>query len=201
MEQSSSEDDSTTNKDFDVFIIDLYTLEHTTTIHWTPDTEAAVALVRNGYIGASPQAPTLAISLKTLELYHRLHLQKPLFSYEAFTKVLCDLYNAPYRYCWRNALANTYNIYLLLLHTIDKHICEALGRNTPNWHVLNACPPCGYELEGEPELAFRRMLVLNGNNSLKQITHAGQHDIADCLGYQLDPVGNWCPIGVQLVFN
>ncbi|KAF7422852.1 hypothetical protein PC9H_011015 [Pleurotus ostreatus] len=93
MEQSSSEDDSTTNKDFDVFIIDLYTLEHTTTIHWTPDTEAAVALVRNGYIGASPQAPTLAISLKTLELYHRLHLQKPLFSYEAFTKVLCDLYN------------------------------------------------------------------------------------------------------------
>lgn len=93
MEQSSPEDDLTTIEDFDIFVINLYTLEHTTTIHRTPDTEAAVALVRNGYVGASPQTPTLAISLKTLELYRRLRLRKPSFSYEAFTKVLCDLYN------------------------------------------------------------------------------------------------------------
>ncbi|KDQ25431.1 hypothetical protein PLEOSDRAFT_1106360 [Pleurotus ostreatus PC15] len=68
MEQSSSEDNLTTNEDFDVFIIDLYTLEHTTIIHWTPDTEAAVALVRNGYISASPQAPTLAICKGNLKM-------------------------------------------------------------------------------------------------------------------------------------
>ncbi|KAG0703209.1 hypothetical protein DFH29DRAFT_998662 [Suillus ampliporus] len=46
------------------------------------------ALVLNGYIGATPQSPSTAISLLTLELYYRMHLQKPLFSAEAFTKVL-----------------------------------------------------------------------------------------------------------------
>ncbi|KAF9491397.1 hypothetical protein BDN71DRAFT_1510391 [Pleurotus eryngii] len=60
---SSSEDNLTTNTDFNIFVIDLYTLKHTTIIHWMPDTKAAVALVQNRYIGVSPQALTLAFSV------------------------------------------------------------------------------------------------------------------------------------------
>ncbi|KAF9499162.1 hypothetical protein BDN71DRAFT_1524660 [Pleurotus eryngii] len=144
MDQSSAEDEMTAGESFNIIAINLYTLNHAATIHRAPDTEAAVAL-----------ALTLAISLKRLELYRCLCLCKPSFSYKAFTKVLCDLYNVPYRHCWCNALANTYDIYLLMQHAIDKRV------------ILNACPPCGYEV------------ILDGNNSLKQITCIGQHDIAD----------------------
>ncbi|KAF9490629.1 hypothetical protein BDN71DRAFT_1511118 [Pleurotus eryngii] len=144
---------------------------------------ASIALVQNGYLGASPLVPTLAISLKTLELYRHLRLRKPSFSYEAFMKVLCDLYNVPYRQRWRNALANTYDIFLLLHHQIDARVRSVLGRDTENWCVLHACPSCGYELEGEPELTFRRMLVLDGNNSLKHIACIGQREVADSRVY------------------
>ena len=35
---------------------------------------------------------TVAVSIKTLELYRRLRRRKPGFSIEAFTKVICDIY-------------------------------------------------------------------------------------------------------------
>lgn len=39
------------------------------------------------------------------------------------------------------------------------------------------------QLEGEPELTFRRMLVLDGNNSLKRIARIGQREVADSRVY------------------
>ncbi|KAF9067575.1 hypothetical protein BDP27DRAFT_1534881 [Rhodocollybia butyracea] len=50
--------------------------------------EGSVALVKAGFLGAMPQTPSLAISLRTLELLYTIHLFRPSFSVEAFTKVL-----------------------------------------------------------------------------------------------------------------
>ncbi|KAF9493811.1 hypothetical protein BDN71DRAFT_1483328 [Pleurotus eryngii] len=176
-------DEDLQHEPFEIYTVDLYTLHDITIIHRKPTMEASIALVQNRYLGASPLVPTLAISLKTLELYRRLHLRKPSFSYKAFTKVLCDLYNVLYRQCWRNALVNTYDIFLLLHHQIDAQVRSALGRDTENWRVLHACPPCGYELEGKPKLTFRQMLVLDRNNSLKRIACIDQHEVADSCVY------------------
>lgn len=79
--------------DFSIPIIDIYSL---TTVAHIPrsatSTSAAEALVLQGYLGASPQQPQLAVSIRTLELYRRIRMRKASFSVEAFSKVLCDLY-------------------------------------------------------------------------------------------------------------
>lgn len=96
--EANEPEDEIEDEPFEIYTVDLYTLHDTTIIHRKPTTEASIALVQNGYLGASPLVPTLAISLKTLKLYRRLRLRKPSFSYEAFTKVLCDLYNVSVLY-------------------------------------------------------------------------------------------------------
>ncbi|KAJ4465974.1 hypothetical protein C8J55DRAFT_565970 [Lentinula edodes] len=77
---------------FKIDAVNVYTLEKEVCIHRSKNTKAAVALVSAGYLGTSPEFPSLAISLQTLELYYTLHLFKPSFSIEAFAKALCHLF-------------------------------------------------------------------------------------------------------------
>lgn len=58
-----------------------------------PDEEANVALIRVGMIGCSPSDPSVAISLDTLELYHRLRRRNGQLSIQAMARTLCDLHN------------------------------------------------------------------------------------------------------------
>lgn len=60
-----------------------------------------------------------------------------------------------------------YDLYLALLHEINLQINSELGCTSENWWLLNACPLCMYELEGEPELHFSFVCEFDGNNSLK----------------------------------
>jgi hypothetical protein len=79
--------------DFEIRVVDIYTLNTRASISRSSDCESvAEALVLNGYLGTSPLNPLLAISLKTLDLYHKIRIRKPSFSVEAFAKVICDLY-------------------------------------------------------------------------------------------------------------
>jgi hypothetical protein len=82
-----------TTFDFDINILDLYTLK--TTAHITQDADSpsvADALMKHGLVGSTPISPTLAVSVRTLELYRQLRKRKLSFSGEAFAKVVCDLY-------------------------------------------------------------------------------------------------------------
>lgn len=86
---------NTTNElfSFGINVVDIHSLETEATIHRNEDTKASVALVQAGYLGTVPEQPSLAISLRTLELYHTLRLFKPSFSIEAFAKAMCHLYS------------------------------------------------------------------------------------------------------------
>lgn len=77
-----------TGWDFDQDIIDLYTLAQVAVIPRDEDTTVAVALVRAGFLGASPNNPSFAVSLRTLGLLYTIRLFKPSFSIEAFAKVV-----------------------------------------------------------------------------------------------------------------
>ena len=80
--------------DFDIGVIDIYTLEWSAHIPRGEGSESPLeALALSGYLGNKPLNPSLAISIRTLELYRRLRLRKPSFSVEAFAKVVCDLYS------------------------------------------------------------------------------------------------------------
>jgi hypothetical protein len=51
-----------------------------------------VTLVQHGFLGASPEKPTIAFSLDVLELYRQLHHVCPRLSLDAFTKALNNLH-------------------------------------------------------------------------------------------------------------
>lgn len=78
---------------FTLELIDIYTLETTAKISYSSEETPIQALVKSGYLGNTPTTPTLAISLRTLELFRRVRLRKSSFSVEAFAKVVCDLYS------------------------------------------------------------------------------------------------------------
>ncbi|KAG2337986.1 hypothetical protein BDR05DRAFT_865585, partial [Suillus weaverae] len=111
--------------------------------------------VYHGYLGCTPLYPTVAISLRTLAAYHQMHRVCPMFSFQAL--------------CFLNEVT-TFNVhvYLQILQCVNQCLCIALKRNTPNWHLLNACPVCFYKVEDEPNLDFEWLVTMDGNNSLKR---------------------------------
>ncbi|KAI0069613.1 hypothetical protein K474DRAFT_1608419, partial [Panus rudis PR-1116 ss-1] len=165
---------------FRIRVADIYTLEKTVSILPPPGCQSgAEALILHGYLGATPLHPSLAFSLRTMDLFRRVRLYKPSFSVEAFAKLICDFYEIPYRRTYRVALADAFDVYLDILRAVNKQVRHALGQDTPNWRVLNACPPCTYKLQGEPELAISRMYVLDGNDSLKRLKTMDGREVAD----------------------
>jgi hypothetical protein len=74
----------------------------------------------------------------------------------------------PYRQYLAEQFSIAYDVYLEILHCVDKKIQVVLGCDTPNWRVLNACPLCMYQLNDEPKLKFSIMCEVDGGNSLKR---------------------------------
>ncbi|KAG1861097.1 hypothetical protein DFJ58DRAFT_839741 [Suillus subalutaceus] len=83
-----------------------------------------------------------------LELYHVAWLRNPHFSIQAFVKSICDLHGT----------------------RVDSLINTAIHRNSPDWHLRNACPCCTYELQNEPTMTFRLLYATDGNDSLKRVS-------------------------------
>ncbi|KAF8066021.1 hypothetical protein FPV67DRAFT_1499112 [Lyophyllum atratum] len=166
--------------DFTIQVIDIYGLASSVTVPRSADSlSPAVALVEAGYLSSTPNAPTLAISLQTLELFRVIRLHRASFSVEAFAKVICHFYSQPYRRRYRTGLSDAFDIYLAIRRIIDQRVAQFLEMDSPNYRVLNACPACNYEVEGEPVLRFRRMWVHDGNNSLKRCAGIGDREVSD----------------------
>ena len=150
--------------DFSLPVLDIYTLDTSITIPCSGEELPIAALIKNGYLGNTPVTPSLAISLKTLELFRRIRLRKSSFSVEAFVKVVCDLYairthsswgpstpadiahfQVPYHRRYRSSLSDAFEIYVIILRSIERRVAQELGRDSPDWRVKHACPPCTYE--------------------------------------------------------
>ncbi|KAI0363067.1 hypothetical protein BV20DRAFT_1040098 [Pilatotrama ljubarskyi] len=155
--------------DFDIDVLDIYTRTRRVHITRSPDQTAAEALVLHGYLGTTPINPSLAISLNTLELFRCIRLFKASYSTEAFTKLVCYMYYIPYRPFYRTSIADAFDIYISMRRQIEHQVMQELGRDSPDWRALNACPPCAYQLADEELPTFSRILCLDGNNSLKRL--------------------------------
>ncbi|KAG1827857.1 hypothetical protein DFJ58DRAFT_672464 [Suillus subalutaceus] len=132
-------------------------------------------LIYHGYVGCMPMYPTVAISLCTLAAYRQIgctiltqiHRTCPRFSIQAQCKALCFLHDIPYWPYLCIQFSAAYDIYLEIIHCVDKHLQAALKHNMPNWRLLNSCPACFYKLQDEPALEFDWLILIDGNNSLK----------------------------------
>ncbi|KAF8583365.1 hypothetical protein K439DRAFT_1617574 [Ramaria rubella] len=87
-------------------------------------------------------------------------------------------------YPLRNQFSDALDTYLDILRRLDEAIKVRLGRDSPNWRILNNCPPCQYKLAGEATLNPSVMGALDGNNSLKRFARADR--CSDPLVFQSD---------------
>ncbi|KAK7447347.1 hypothetical protein VKT23_014057 [Stygiomarasmius scandens] len=164
---------------FTINVLNIYDLAQTTTIQRDEKTPASIALVNAGFLGNAPEQPSVAVSLRTLELLFSIKLHKASFSIEAFARVLCHQYGIPYCRFHRIAISNCFDIFLELRCKVDKRVAAVLGHDTPNYRVLNSCPACTYKLKDEVPLKFSRMWVCDGNNSLRRMGPLGGRRVAD----------------------
>ncbi|KAK7696629.1 hypothetical protein QCA50_001287 [Cerrena zonata] len=78
---------------YTIQIYDIFTLEDKYTVYRPhTSTSPAIDFAHHGYLVKTPIEPTVGVSFRTLNLFHRIRLRKPSFSVEAFTKVVCDHY-------------------------------------------------------------------------------------------------------------
>ncbi|KAJ6573774.1 hypothetical protein DFH09DRAFT_1246596 [Mycena vulgaris] len=115
-------------------------------------------LLFHGFIGGSPDQPTIAFSIKTFEVYRQIHRVCPRFSIDGLAKVLNYLHMAPRKAYLAEQLTTTYDAYLAILRSVDGRVQAALGRDE-DWKAKNICPPCFYKVTG----------CMDGNNSLKLV--------------------------------
>ncbi|KAI1782756.1 hypothetical protein LXA43DRAFT_904908 [Ganoderma leucocontextum] len=165
-------------------VIDIYSGATSAEIPVAGNQTFPEALVLAGYLGTTPVLPSLAISLKTLELFCVIRLFKASFSVESFAKMICYMYYVPYRRHYRTGLADAFDIYLTIQQRVEVQVMTALGRAGPDWRPVHGCPPCSYEVDGEEEATWSRMLVLDGNNSLKRMGVSGGRMVGDTRVYE-----------------
>ncbi|KAJ3740656.1 hypothetical protein DFH05DRAFT_1537544 [Lentinula detonsa] len=151
------------------------TMDHSNAGDWediTGDfwrTEMGKSLVRNGLFPCSPGIATVGITTRTLEIFRLQSLRCPRLSIKAFVKSLCDIQGVPFKAYLQVQFSIAFDVYLNVLGHVHGRVQAALGRNSSDWRLANACPCCLYHVEGEPELQFRLLGTWDGGNSLKRL--------------------------------
>ncbi|KAF8205106.1 hypothetical protein BJ912DRAFT_1018326 [Pholiota molesta] len=125
-------------------------------------------LVRNGFLGVSPDRPSLAISIELLEIYRQLRRVCPRLSLDALSRALCHIHRLPRQPYLADQISSAYDCYLELQRHIQARHAEALGRDS-DWAPQNVCAPCMYKTVDEPPLKFSFLAAMDGNNSLKLV--------------------------------
>ncbi|KAJ7342568.1 hypothetical protein DFH08DRAFT_1012260 [Mycena albidolilacea] len=125
-------------------------------------------LMRQGYIGGSPQKPAIAFSLRTFEIYRQIHRVCPRYTIDSLAKTLNHLHKVPRKAYLAEQLTTAYDAYLAIQREVDARVQRALGRDT-TWDWKNICPPCFYKVKDELPLKFSYLASLDGNNSLKLV--------------------------------
>lgn len=133
------------------------------------DLSVPAAFAREGLIPCAPYLPTLAITVRVLELYRNASLRCPHLAINSFVKALCDLHGIPFRPYLRKQFSICYDVYLAIRLRVDQRIQVSLERDDPGWRLRHACPVCTYKLAGEPELVFDILVTMDGNDSLKRV--------------------------------
>ncbi|KAG1720869.1 hypothetical protein EDB19DRAFT_1646821 [Suillus lakei] len=152
----------------DIELVDIFKRTHSSLHLLASHKYPNETLIYYGYIGCMPMYPAIAISLRTLAAYHQSHRTCPRFGIQAQCKTLAFLHNIPCRPYLNTQFSVAYNIYLEILHRVQQRLQAPLGRDTPNWRLLNSCPACFYKLRDKPKLEFDWLISIDGNNSLKR---------------------------------
>ncbi|KAI0702844.1 hypothetical protein BC835DRAFT_1263373 [Cytidiella melzeri] len=128
-----------------------------------------VSIAQHGYLGTSPRNPMTAIAFEVLEAYRQLHRVCPKLSIYAQVQALCHLHGVSIVTYTSVQFSGSFDVYLEILHRVDTHVNVRLRRDSSEWRLRHACPPCMYTLENEPALALSLLCSMDGNSSLKLV--------------------------------
>ncbi|KAJ3575677.1 hypothetical protein NP233_g931 [Leucocoprinus birnbaumii] len=154
---------------FKVQVLDMFRIFTLSTGIRDPDTGISAALLQRGLVPCTPKRPSLAVTVRVLEFYRKLHLRSPHVSIQPYVKTLCDIFGIPFRSYLSEQFSICYDVYAQILEEVKLRVARALKRDTPQWRLRNACPACTYKLEGEDKLIFDMLVTMDGNDSLKQL--------------------------------
>ncbi|SJL17576.1 uncharacterized protein ARMOST_21128 [Armillaria ostoyae] len=168
-EKKTGDSDEMIDGSISIKVVDLYREYDTVILTLSTDEFVAVALVRQGFLPCAPFQPSVVITVSAMEVYHTAYWRCPQFTIQPFVKMLCDLHAVAFQPYLLQQFSICYDLYVDLLNAVDSRVRTALGRDTPNWRALNACPSCTYKLEGEKPLRFAMLGTMDGNDSLKRV--------------------------------
>ncbi|KAJ6459907.1 hypothetical protein C8R45DRAFT_1056176 [Mycena sanguinolenta] len=126
------------------------------------------AVVENGLLPTAPHLPSVAITLRTVEVFRTMQLRCPRLGLQPFVRGLCDIHALPPRAHLTVQFSIAFDLYLAIRAEADRRVQAALGRGSPNWHLKNACPACMYKLENEEAIPLPFLVTMDSNNSLKR---------------------------------
>lgn len=132
------------------------------------DQFVASGCIRHGWMPVAAYFPTVVISLRALEVFRVAHLRCPRLGIQPFVRALCDIHGVAPRPWLASQFSVAFDVYLAVRAIVDRRVQVALGRDTANWRLKNACPACLYKLEGEPRLHIPLLTTMDGNNSLSR---------------------------------
>jgi hypothetical protein len=124
--------------------------------------------IRQGWMPVAAYFPTMVITLHALEVYRVASLRCPRLGIQPFVRSLCDIHGVAPRPWLASQFSVAFDVYLAIRAEVDKRVQVALGCNTPDWRLKNACPACLYKLEGETPLIIPLLTTMDGNNSLSR---------------------------------
>ncbi|KAJ7094752.1 hypothetical protein B0H15DRAFT_798886 [Mycena belliarum] len=163
----------------EIFVVDLFSAYYADIPIIKSDVFVASAYVRQGLMPVAPHFPSVVISIRALEVFRTTSLRCPRLGVQAFVRALCDLHGVPPRGYLATQFRVAFDVYLAIRDVVDKRVQEALGRNTPNWRLKNACPACMYKLEGEESLLIPLLVTIDGNNSLKRFWRREREEVLE----------------------
>ncbi|KAJ7818940.1 hypothetical protein B0H13DRAFT_2378621 [Mycena leptocephala] len=125
-----------------------------------------------GLLPVAPHFPSVVITARALEVFRVTQLRCPCLGVQPFVRALCDIHGTAPRSYLSTQFSIAFDVYLAIRAGVDSRVQVALGRDTLDWRLKNACPACLYKLEGEPVIPLPFLATIDGNNSLKRFWHA-----------------------------
>ncbi|KAJ7254118.1 hypothetical protein B0H12DRAFT_1003455, partial [Mycena haematopus] len=139
----------------------------------------ASGLIRQGLVPVAPHLPSVVITLRALEVFRTMQLRCPRLGIQPFVRALCDLHAVAPRPYLSTQFSIAFDVYLAIRAEVDLRVQRALGRDTPDWRLKNACPSCLYKLEGEAAIPLPFLATIDGNNSLKRFWRREREEVGE----------------------
>ena len=65
----------------------------------------------------------------------------------------------------------TFDVYIQIRAAVNVMVSEVLRRDSPDWELKSCSPACMYTLQDKLPLLFKMLYTMDGNDSLKRVSH------------------------------